>query len=82
MEILLACLVLLNGYFVYAFFKQRRLNRLLLHIFYNMENKNDVADNMYYMDMLKIKKDMRTLINADLDTTALEAILKRNKSNI
>lgn len=81
MEILLLIiLVLVNIGLVYAYIKQQRLNRLLLHIFHSSEEKEYVLDHIYFQDVLKLKKDMNKMINADIDISKLELALKKQRS--
>jgi hypothetical protein len=59
--------------------KQKRLNRLLLHLFYNSPDKKHILDHLYFKDTIKLKKDMNTMINADIDISELEKALKKNE---
>jgi len=76
-NVLIIILIVLNVGLVFAYFKQQRLNRLLLHFFYGSEEKDYVLDHMYFKDVLKLKKDMNRMINADIDTSKLEQALKK-----
>jgi hypothetical protein len=73
---LIVVLIAVNFFWFFTYLKQKRLNRLLLHLLYNFPNKEGVLEHMYFQDVLNIKKDMNSMINADIDTTALEKALK------
>ena len=82
MEIILiiAIIILAILFFLY-YLKQERLNRLLLHIFYDFDydKKDYILDHMYYVDALNLKKDMRKMINCDIDLSELEKVLEKQK---
>lgn len=59
--------------------KQKRLNRLLLHLLYHSPDKKYLLNNMYFKDVIKLKKDMNTMINADIDISELEKAIKDNR---
>ncbi len=79
--ILIITIIILAILFVLYYLKQERLNRLLLHIFYSLDYKEKeyILDHMYYIDALNLKKDMRKMINCDIDLSELEKVLKEQK---
>lgn len=79
MDFLLILVVVINIFLVAVYIKQKRLNRLLLHIFYDYQNKNYILDHMYFKDALNLKKDMNKMINVDIDISELEKHLKDKK---
>lgn len=68
--------------YIKQYIKQQRLNRLLLHIFYNLlpGEKENILDHLYFQDCLDIKKDMNDMINADIDLSELEETLQKQKN--
>ena len=78
MEIaLIVFLIILNVFWVGVYLKQQRLNRALLHLLHNSSNREYILDHMYFKDVLRLKKDMNRMINADIDTSELEKALKK-----
>ena len=77
-NLLLITLSVLNILWIITYKKQRRLNRLLLHLFHDYPNKKYILDHIYVKDVLNIKKDMNNMINADIDISELEKALKKD----
>lgn len=72
-------LAILTILLIIKYFKQERLNRLLLYLFSYSPNKKIILDNTYFKDAIKLKKDMGRMINHDIDLSELEKSLEKLK---